>query len=349
MYKYSEHLKNLWRPPLKKPQNVINLDHNEPPFGPLERVRKYPNAYSLYEKLSEYLEIPIDNIILTAGSEQAIRFAFDAFVDPGATVIYPYPTFGIIEVFVHYRKAKKVLLEYDPDRHINLYKSFPRRGSFLYLANPDNPTGACYSLDEIIYVLENFDGKVLLDEAYWGYYSLPTIDLIHKYKNLIITRTFSKAFGIPGARVGFAISSRDNIDILRKLRPINELPTGSINAALLALDRSCVRKNKKQVNKWKNIFKHSKLKNFTYLDAEGNFILLKSKLAKLSYNKLLTKGIATRADFPYPLNRHLRISIGRDKYMRKTLRIIQKIDKLYSKRFASVHHKEHPQGKDVSP
>ena len=329
MEKYSFYLKQLWRPKIQ-PTNEkgIVLSHNEPAFA-LGGLRRYPNAFSLYEAIANKYNLSIDNILLTCGSEQAIRFAFDAFLNPGDKVVFPWPTFGIVPVFAYYNQAEVVKLYYN--RFLKLGNlELPKNTRLFYLANPDNPTGTKYSITEIeAFIKQLPDGYMILDEAYYDYSPTESTFLLRKYKNLIIVRSFSKSYGIPGARVGFAIADAETIDILRKLRPINELPYNSIKVALKALNSNINLKNVQHVKKWQNIFSLVFWRHLQYIDSYANFILLETEYKNFFVEKLLEEHIYVRADFDEPMQNIIRITVGTNKEMRKILRILKKADQIF--------------------
>ena len=339
MERNSEYLKKLWRPSIEKPENnnKIILSHNEAPFSVIKRLRRYPNCYKLYEKIAKYWNLNVNNILITAGSEQGIRFIFDAYVEPKDKIAYPWPTFGILDVFSYYRRANVIHLNYNKNRHINL-ETIPTDITLFYLANPDNPTGAAYSFIEIENALKHLKKAIfLLDEAYWGYYNINSLKLLKKYDNLIIVRSFSKAFGIAAARVGVIISNPEKIEVLRKLKPINELPGDSIKAALKALKKNnIVYKNRKQVEKWKSIFKNQKFINLKYVETFGNFILLETKHRIFFGEFLEINGIEIRYNFETPLQNHIRITVGTNKEMRKTLSILKQADSIFYKQHQNL-------------
>ena len=115
MKKYEKHLKSLWRPPiaLKDPEGYICLNHNEAPFNGasllqvnLDDLNTYPEPFYLYEKLAKYHGVDKEQLLLTCGSEQGLRYVFDSYLDYGDKVVHPDPTFGMIEVYTHFGIVK---------------------------------------------------------------------------------------------------------------------------------------------------------------------------------------------------------------------------------------------------
>ncbi len=151
--------------------------------------------------------------------------------------------------------------------------------------------------------------------------------MIKDFDHIIITRTFSKALGIAGARVGYAISNPKNIDLLRKLKPIDEINQLSNILAKKVIDNADVilDKNLTQVNKWKNIFRKKELKNMKYVETQGNFILLQSNTYAKHKQLFLENMILPKMDFTQSyLKNCFRLSIRDDIVMTKIIETLNK-------------------------
>jgi histidinol-phosphate aminotransferase len=343
---YSEYLSKLYRPSLEKTNknSFICLNKNEPPFSAFDMVdglitdndikslRVYPDPYELYEKLSNFVNVEMNQLLITQGSEQAIEFIFRVFLEENDEVVYLNPSFAMFDVFAYIQKAKIKYIEFDKYMELNvdnILKNITNNTKLFVLANPNNPTGTAYDLDELNKIAvhtEQTHTVFLLDEAYFHFYNIDSIRLIKQYKHIIITRTFSKALGIAGARVGYAISNKKNIELLRKLKPIDEINQLSNIIAKKVIDNADIilEKNINQVDKWKNIFKTTELNNIEYIDTEGNFILLKSKSYNIHKNLFLENKILPKMDFSQEyLKDCFRFSIGDDKTMNKILTLIR--------------------------
>lgn len=338
MEKYSEYLMGLWRPPLrpKDPPGYICLNHNEAPFSPdyldapgIDTINVYPEPYPLYERIAEYYHVAKEQLLLTCGSEQGLRYAFDTCVDYGDRVVHPFPTFGMIEVFAYYRKASVVKQFYDDTLTIDVnafLDAIDERTALAYLANPDNPTGAAYTMDDILRILAKCRSTgtvLLLDEAYFHYYSLPTIDLVREHRNLIITRSFSKAWGMAGARVGFIVAHEATIQLLRKQKPMDELNSLSMDLCMKVLERpDIIRKNVEQVNKWKRAFRASSSPRKHYVETEGNFIMIRSAESARDKEVLEKNGILPRTFTHACLKDCVRFSVTCDPIMERILLLL---------------------------
>jgi histidinol-phosphate aminotransferase len=339
MKDHVEHLRELWRPPLKQkdPDGYICLNHNEAPFNGAESLNinlsdlhLYPEPFHLYGKLAQFHNVKKEQLLLTCGSEQALRYVFDTFLGYGDKVVHPYPTFGMIEVYTHYRRSEVGQLAYDENRQLSLDKiieAIDDQTRLFYLANPDSPTGTAYTLDEVEKIANhccsNTNTIFLLDEAYFPFYAIDSLSLLQKYPNLIITRTFSKAWGLAGARVGYIISNEENIELLRRQKLIDELNSLSIQLCMQALDHpEIVERNVNQVHKWKEIFKRQKSDTISYLETEGNYITLKSTELQSNLNALKENKIIPRVFREDCLQHCMRFSVSSDDIMQKIIDIL---------------------------
>lgn len=317
--KYQEYISKLDRPLLEETDrfSYICMDKNEPPFSAFELIkglisnedikslRIYPDPYELYQKLSVFSGANINQLLITQGSEQAIEFVFRIFLEENDEVVYLNPSFAMFDVFAYAQKANMKYIEFDRDMTLSvdvILCTITGETKLFVLANPNNPTGTAFNLEELHKIAEHTQRTgtlFLLDEAYFHFYDIDSISLIHKYDHVIITRTFSKALGIAGARVGYAISNKKNIDLLRKLKPIDEINQLSNIVAKKVLDNADIilKKNIEQVRKWKNIFKFQKFNDIEYIDTEGNFILLKSSNYTFHKELFLKNKILPKMDF----------------------------------------------------
>lgn len=343
---YKEYISKLYRPSLKNNSRdgMIFLDKNEPPFSAfdiidniftdedIKSLRVYPDPYELYEKLAKFVGVEVNKLLITQGSEQAIEFIFRVFLEEDDEVVYLNPSFAMFDVFAYQQKAKVKYIKFDTNMTVTvdtIVESITSKSRLFVLANPNNPTGTAFNLDELEKIAihtEETNTIFLLDEAYFHFYNIDSLNLIEKYQHIIITRTFSKALGIAGARVGYAISNKNNIELLRKLKPIDEINQLSNIVAKKVIDNAdtILEKNINQVSKWKNIFKTTKFVNIEYIDTEGNFILLKSKNYDIYKKIFLENNILPKMDFSQEyLKACFRFSITEDKVMSNIIKLIR--------------------------
>lgn len=238
-------VKELYRTPPdfldSRAGSVFRLDRNErtTPF-PHKHLKKilsnidpdeiaaYPELEPFYRKLSNWLKIRRSQVLLTSGSDTGIRAVFEVYVEEGDEVIILSPTYGMYAVYISMFGAVKREIGYDEDLSLPVERVLDAINNYtklIALANP-NHTGTVLSeeaLREIIASANKHGAMVLVDEAYFHFYGGTMLPCIDKYDNLIVLRTFSKAFGIAALRVGYLVSAEENISNLYKVKLTHEI------------------------------------------------------------------------------------------------------------------------------
>ena len=230
-----------------KPSEILKLNSNENFFIPLDFLRNIlrqvvdetdPRLYprdefrELKEALSQRLNILPEEIVIGSGSDQLIDLVSKMFLSRGDEALSINPTFVIYERCVRIQKAeyKSVPLNDDFSLDVDaLISSVNPKTKIIFLCSPNNPTGNRFSREDILRIAENFDGLVVVDEAYADFTSETLIDLAREFENLIVFRTFSKFFGLAGLRLGYAITNRD------LAKTINERFQMPFSASIIAL------------------------------------------------------------------------------------------------------------------
>ncbi|MBU0758122.1 MAG: histidinol-phosphate transaminase [Nanoarchaeota archaeon] len=180
----------------------------------------YPEYSRINKKIADFLGVGLKNVLLTNGSDDAIRLLFEAYLEEGDEILLMEPSFDMFEFYAKLRNAKikKVLLNDDltfPDQRF--IDAISEKTKTIVLCNPNNPTGTVIKRETIINVLEKSDGIVLVDEAYYDFLNESVINLTQEYENLAVARTFSKAYGLAGLRSGVIASSKEIISSLSKI------------------------------------------------------------------------------------------------------------------------------------
>lgn len=299
----------------------IFLDANENPFGSLNR---YPDPYQkeIKQKLSGLKNVDNNNIFIGNGSDEVIDLAFRIFCIPGTDKALTFsPTYGMYEVSANINNVELLKLPLKEEFQIdveNLSQYFNDDSiKLIFICSPNNPTGNTINNNDIEFILNNFNGIVVLDEAYIDFSkSESLLNLIRKYNNLIISQTFSKAWGLASVRVGIAYADEEIIRFYNKVKPPYNVSGVNQKAVLEAMDNEYFFMSKSNAVNTILEEKERVKKEISQIDAvqeiypsDTNFLLVKVKNANALYNDLLARKIITR-------NRHtqvpnsLRISIG---------------------------------------
>jgi len=299
---------------------MIFLDANENPYE--NGLNRYPDPQQilLKSKISEIKQVPEKQMLLGNGSDEVLDLIFRAFCEPGTdNVISLPPTYGMYKVLseINNVENREVLLtsEFEPDVEAIL-KAVDANTKLLFLCSPNNPSGNSFNAELVKKLLESFNGLVVIDEAYIDFSDVAGwSQSLDTYPNLIITQTFSKAFGMAGIRLGMLFASKKIIKILNRIKPpynVNELTQ---QRALRGLRNYS--EIKKQVIDIKNERERlsKALVQLKYVSkiypSDANFLLIKVDDADQKYMELIGKGIVVRNRSKQPLCENcLRITVG---------------------------------------
>ena len=309
----------------KREDSLLWLDKNEnmdPLFNtlkqklladlPAKAFFAYPDCFVLYKKLSQYLQMPINQLLIAAGSDGIIRALYEAFLSPGDAVMYTEPTFAMYSLYAQIVDAQSILLPYQPsdlgpvlccDTVINAIKS--TKPKLICLPNPNSPSGTVFKPDELhrlVTVAGSTGSIMLIDEAYYPFYPETALAWINDYPHLMIARTFSKAWGLAGIRLGFGIGSKHLMNALHKARPMYEAGALSITIAERILDYSAAMlASVQRLNAGKKFFlTQMQTLGLRTLHSEGNFLHVAfDHYAETIHDRLKDK-VLYRKDFGHP-------------------------------------------------
>jgi histidinol-phosphate aminotransferase len=307
-----------------KGQADIYLDANENSIGSplLKWYNRYPDplAMKVREKVSRIKGVPAQQIFLGNGSDEAIDILFRIFCEPGVdNVILTPPTYGMYEVSARINNVnvKKVSLREDFQLDLpSLEAAIDTFTKAIWLCSPNNPTGSTLDRRDVEMVLNNFDGIVVVDEAYINFSSHRSlIPDLPDYPNLVILQTLSKAWGLAALRVGMAFASAGIIDLMNKVKPPYNISAAAQDLAAEALD------NLEDVNAMIRIIVDERERVAASLrelpgvlqvyPSDGNFLLVKVNNADVLYDHLAGAGIVVRNRSRVPrCEGCLRITIG---------------------------------------
>lgn len=314
-------------------ENGIFLDANENPFGELNR---YPDPYQrkIKQKLSELNQISTENIFLGNGSDEVIDLAFRIFCEPKKDKVLTFsPTYGMYEVSANINDLELINLDLNDNFQIDLETLKPYLNDenlkIIFICSPNNPTGN--SIKNIKYILENFNGIVFIDEAYIDFSPEESFrNQIKNYPNLIVSQTFSKAWGMASVRVGIAYASEEIIKFYNKVKPpynISQLNQDAILNTLNDENINLVSENIKIILEEKK----SLIQNLEKLDlvkkifpSDANFILIAVDNADSVYRELVKKNVIVR-NRNSVIKNCLRITVGSPEENQKLIETLQTI------------------------
>lgn len=314
--------------------NVIKLASNENPLGPspkavaaikeaLDGIHRYPDGagYYLKEELSHRLSVPSDWIVLGNGSTELVELVTEAFINPGDEAVI-----GRYEFF-KYRIAMQIMdggivwsempgLEYDVD---DLIAKITPRTKTLWIANPNNPTGTCVTRDQVEHLMRRVPPEVIVvfDEAYYEYRDPTTypdtIQYVRDGRNVVIFRTFSKAYGLAALRVGYAIAPSCIAQAMNRVREAFNVNSLGQIGALAALDDGDFLAAGIELNRVEKARYYRELDGMgiEFKPSAANFVLVKAGIpGRELFQMLLKRGVVVRPVDGYGLADWVRVSVG---------------------------------------
>ncbi len=320
--------------------DIIKLASNENPLGPspkvlqalasqLGKLARYPDgsAFLVKSKLQEFIGVAPDRLTIGNGSNDVLELLARIYLAPGKESIVGEHSFIVYQLVTKSLDATLITVptkNYRQDLEAMLGAITPRT-SLVFIANPNNPTGSWATTSELLFFLDRVPPHVIvvLDEAYFEYADAMNtregidypngLQLIDQYPNLVVTRTFSKAYGLAGLRIGYSVSNQDIADLMNRTRqPFN------VNAMSLAAVRGAI---DDQAHLHKSIaLNHEGMQylmasceqlGFDYIPSAGNFLSINfGRDASPLYQRLLQEGVIVRTLGVYGLPCHLRVTTG---------------------------------------
>src|SRR6476646_3579081 len=230
-------------------ERVVKLNTNENPYPPSPKVmqaireiepemlRRYPNptADKFRETAAKVLGIDMEMIIAGNGSDDLLTIATRTFVPPGGTLAYPDPTYSLYPVLAKLEEAKTTTVDWGTEWSLPLDELIETKADAIYLANPNAPSGTFVTPSQIATLASKFDGLLLVDEAYCDFAEDNCLDLVREFSNVVISRTFSKAYSLAGMRFGYAIAQPEVIHEMMKVKDSYNVDAISVCAATAAI------------------------------------------------------------------------------------------------------------------
>ncbi len=332
----------------------IKLSANESALGPSpkahkaymrdkSKVFKYPDSDSnaLRNIISKQFKLNQNRIICGNGSDQIFDLVCKVFLKPGDEVIVPKFGFIMHRIYASTYKAKVIFAKENNFKiSVNeILKKVSKKTKIVFIANPNNPTGTYLKKNEIITLRKKLNSSILLviDDAYFEFMKQKDfssgLDLFSNYPNVLITRTFSKIYGLAGLRIGWGYSSKAIIREMYKVKPPFNVNRAAQAASIEAIkDKKWLKKSIKHNTIWaKKIFLALKKYNIKSNEPTANFFLMnfdKTKInSKLVFKKLASKGLILREMNQYKIPNSLRLTVGSVKENEKLIKYIKRIFK----------------------
>ena len=330
-------------------EKIIKLNANENPYGTsakvlqsmkeIKDISKYPDGYcmQLREALAKKYNISKECFLFGDASNEIIQMITKAYLEQGEEVITSIPGFSLYESATIMQEGKLVGVPLKDDKLDleGILNKISDKTRIIFITNPHNPTGTIITKEEQEEFIKKVPKEVLvvIDEAYYEFVcnkQFPnSIELLNQYSNLCILRTFSKAYGLAGLRVGYGIASPECIQILEKVKNPYNISVIAQKAAVQALKDSfmeeTVEKNKKIV---KAVSLELEKLGMEYCKTESNFIFINMEMeGKEILEAFLKEGIMVRVGYPN-YETWARVSIGTEDQMKEFIKVLKKIRKV---------------------
>lgn len=336
-----------YSPPTSGRENKLRLDFNENTVGCSPRVIEAlkeidPNKLSVYpeytlfkKKLASFLNVNENELLLTNATDEAIQLVMNTFVEKGDEMIIPVPTFALFKFYASLAEAtiKEILYKEDltfPTE--NVLDAISPKTKMVVLVNPNNPTGTAISEKDLLQMIQKSQENntiVFIDEAYYEFYGKTALELIKEYDNVIITRTFSKAFGLAGLRIGCIIANSQMMKALDKANSPYSVNSLAMIAAEAALeDKKYVKEYVQQViTGRKYVQTELERLGIKMFPSEANFLIANfGSSCNTIYERLKQKEILVRNRTKDPLLKNcLRIGIGTKEQCEKCINALKDI------------------------
>lgn len=352
MYYLNEHLVKLNRIfDQNSRDNYIRMDLNENPGGLSEEfihkvlstitpelISKYPEQLAFTQKLAKFIGVELEQICLTNGSAEAVRYVIEAYSRPDGKIVSVTPSYAMYEVYANMYGRKHIPVHYNEDLTFdvnNIIDQIKPDVDLLIVLNPNNPVGDVYTtgeMDRIMAAAKANEVTVLIDEAYHYFYPHSFIKYALNNDHVFVTRTFSKLFSLAGCRLGYIVGQAKEIAYIQKLCTPHNINAFSMKFAECIIEEPGMVDAliAKQREGKQFLINELQKRNYEVNAKEGNFIFIKPKtdadklVAKMKIEKrILIKsynGIGV-------LGKCLRVSTGEKEIMQKFLSAIDELDK----------------------
>ncbi|MCL2785841.1 MAG: histidinol-phosphate transaminase [Methanomassiliicoccaceae archaeon] len=254
-------------------------------------MNDYPNTYSdgLRDALAELYGLERENFVVGAGSDETLDIAFKTFTEWGDNAVVPVPSYSLYDYFVSMNGGKVYTADLTDDYQLDVDAVLKPSAKIMIMPSPNNPTGNAFRQKDIEEILERADGPVIVDEAYGEYSGASMIKRVNEFDNLIVMRTFSKAYAMAGLRVGYAVANLNVADMMNCVKIPYSLNMLSEGAAIAAVkDQEFIRRSVDLVDRNRGPLSDGLRRlGFTPFPSDANFILARSPID----HAVLTEGL----------------------------------------------------------
>jgi len=315
-------------------ESIVVLSRNENPYGPSPRLHvalkdvplhRYPNSQPFLKALSRYAGYPEECLVAGAGMDEIITTICRIFLGAGDKALVPVPTYNLYGLAAELCGA---LPQYRPRlSDFSVDRKIPDGVKMIFLCSPNNPTGNALSEENVRAVVEGTESIVFLDEAYAEFAGRSLLKLVREYDNLVVGRTLSKAFGLAGLRLGYAVAPPWIARQYRRVAPLFSISSLSLAAGASALQdldwmRECVGKI---ISERERMHRRLACAN----PSEGNFLYIHTEeKSKVVAERLLGRGVIVRdcSTFPGSGEHCLRVTVGKPEENERFLEEFEKAD-----------------------
>lgn len=317
-------------------ESYVYLDANENPYP--NGVNRYPDPQqrALKAVLAQKMGTDIENLLLGNGSDEVLDLIFRAFCEPNEDeILIMPPTYGMYKVLAEINQITLKKVPLDVDFQIDkksLYKAINPKTKAIFLCSPNNPSGNSFQPNDIEDLLNEFNGIVVIDEAYIDFSKQDSwATRLDDFPNLIVSRTLSKAYGMAGLRLGICIASREIISSLNKIKPPYNINTLTEERALEELAQSNNYMKQVDILLEERSILSKQLQSINFVEhvypSDANFLLVRVDDADLRYNQLIQAGVVVRnRSKEYGCANCLRFTVGTPEENKKLIQSLSNID-----------------------
>jgi len=334
-------LRRTYEAPAEGRRGKIRLDFNENTYGCSAAAKKavarlsakeiatYPEYAEPTRKIARYFRVSPEEVLLTNGGDDALRVFFDTFVEPGTHILICEPTFPMYRYYAEIAGARVEALQYGPNMEFPLNEvlaALRKKPRLFFLANPNNPTGTTVTATAVRKLLRAARHTVVvLDEAYAEFAVETAVPWVRRYAHLFVARTFSKAEGLAGLRLGAVIGQRNSLALVRRAMPPYPVNIAALAASVAAIEeRKTVARYVRDVRRLRDwLTKELAQRNVRVFPSSANFLLADfGKPGRAFFRKLARHNILVRERSKDLGPGFARITIGTPAELRKLLKIL---------------------------